>query len=256
MRILVLPLAFALAACPSGDADEVIAGVLAVRGRVVYRDQKTPEGKNLLAGHVLRRGGVIEMEAAEVAVEGFNTLFAYERGSGKTKVRKLRRIDSPAPAERETRILRRKIEKRTAPPFPVAHRYELPLDVRSLKVDDTPEEVKNLSYFFLPHDEESSPATPGLAANPQLARGRRTIHPVRVDPPEATPESPRSLFKTEGPVVVELSDMACAFAADLRLPLSLEHVRRIIVLEDGEAELHLDGTVIGIDEDEDVFVAP
>ena len=253
-----LALTVLLAGCPSKDPNEFIAGAWAVRGNVTYHDAKSgEEGRLVRAGHALRRGGEISLDDAEIAVEGFNGFIALLKGSRSKKIGNLPRIDGPLPPERVILLLKGTIDTKHVPPFPVANRYELPPDAKPVELSGDPEMSQNMAYFFGVHgksDDNQANEPPPIPAGLEHIRIEH-VHPIRVDPPKPTPDAPRALVSTSGPVVVELTDMTSAFAEDLKLPLDLDRVHRIAVLERGRAELRVQGQAVSLKEDDDLIVA-
>jgi hypothetical protein len=243
-------------ACASRDPNEVIAGTWAVHGKVVYRDSKIPDGRGLSAGHALRRGATLDLDDAEVAVEGFNGFVTLVRGSPTKRVGSLRLIDGPMPPERVIKLLGTALESRKLPPAPISFRYELPPDVLAARgpQDDS---AQNMAFFFLPHSANESTAPAEHPVPAELAAGpREFVHPIRVAPPKPDPSARRSLMSAKGPVVVELNDMSCAFAEDMQFPLALDRVHRIRVLEGAKATLNIDGNTADLSEDDDLIVLP
>jgi hypothetical protein len=245
-----------LSACASRDANEFIAGAWAVRGKVTYRDAKTPDGRVLLAGHPLRRGAVLELDDAKVAVEGFNGFITLVEGSRSRKVGSLARIDGPMPAERVIKVLTGSVlDTKHVPPSPVAFRYELPYEGKPNADPASVENSKNMAYFFGPKFAPEAPPDSPVPDSLKQAGPVQYVHGIRVDPPKPTPEAARALVSSKGPVVVELNEMASAFAEDMKLPLTLDRIRRVAVLEDGSAELRIDGQAVRLSEGDDLIVA-
>lgn len=234
MRVPVaLVLTALLFGCAKKVPPEPVAGIFALQGSgTVLRGKdwrRSAQAGLTLAGDMSLELG----RGSRAVIEGFNG-FLIPLDDGKHGLASLRELALGVAEKRRVFWVTDKAEEREVAALISPTRYEPLQSGRKLPKPDQDSVAAGMAFFFTPSDEGEEP---GRQAPPWIA-SRDYVRPLRR--PLVPGDGARRLVAAEGFVVVEFEDHATAFAEELKLPLDLADVLRVVVIE-GEAKLALPG---------------
>ncbi len=245
--------ALALAGCGRKPSKAPAAGLYALIGggkvtREVPALLRTPR-----PGMTLSFDMVLELDG-EAVLEGLNGTYVV-LGSGRHSVNALSALHLQAPPTRRALWVTDAAEERDIGTLVEPSRYEPLESGKPLKDPAHDSFADNAAFLFLPQGS-AQPDAPGppQGSAPPWTGAPAFIRPLRRALPPG--DGLRTLAKASGAVVVEFEDRATALASELKLPLDLAGVRRIVVVR-GSARIALPGGKLAdLEEGQIAEVAP
>jgi hypothetical protein len=233
---LIAAAAAASPGCSRKASKEPAAGIYALRGGGKVTRESPPLLRSPRPGMTLAFDMVLELEQKAV-LEGLNGAFVA-LDSGRHRVASINALRLPAQPSRRVVWVADAAEEREVGALIPAVRYEPLESGKALKDPQQDGFADNAAFLFLPQGskprepDHPSGAPPPWMGAPSFIRSLRR--------PLVEGDGQRALTSAEGEVVVEFEDRATALAEELKLPLDLVGVRRIVVAR-GRARLSLPG---------------
>lgn len=224
-----------LAGCGKKPSNAPAAGLYALRGGGKVMREAPAFLRTPRPGMTLAFDMVLELDG-EAVLEGLNGTYVA-LGRGRHRVAALNALHLQAPAMRRVIWIAETAEEREIGTLVEASRYEPLESGKPLKDPAKDSFAENAAFLFLPQGsgQAEEPLRP-QGAPPPWTGAPSFIRPLRRA--LAPGDGRRSLAKAEGAVVVEFEDRATSLASELKLPLDLVGVRRIVVSQ-GSARVAL-----------------
>jgi hypothetical protein len=222
---VLVALAVALAGCGKKATKGPAAGLYAVRGGGKVTREFPSFLRSPRPGMTLSFDMVLELEQ-EAVLEGLNGAYVA-LGDGRHKVASLNALYLPPQVTRRVIWLSDVAQERDIGSLVEASRYEPLESGKPLKTPQADSFADNAAFLFMPQGKPAEPERPTGAPPPWMG-APGFIRPLHR--PLADGDGMRALASADGAVVVEFEDRATALTSELKLPLDLVGVKRVVVV--------------------------